>query len=139
MRVTIVCTGNVARSPALAALLAARRPDLDVTSAAVGLRAKPGRRMARPMRDRLTAAGHADAAEQHRSALLAPDPADVVVAVAPIHSRRLADSGYPGAVLALDPAIPDPAFGGEAAYETVWPMLVGAADYLSTLLPEAPA
>lgn len=136
MHVTIICTGNVARSPALAVLLAEARPDLTVTSAAVGAKATAGRRMARPMRELLTAYGRPDAAEAHRSQLLADFPTlpDVAVATAPVHARRLAALAPELAVVRINP-IPDPAFGGAAAYARVWPLLVEAAEHLARALP----
>lgn len=137
MRVVTVCTGNVARSVALGLLLGDLRPDLDITSAAVGAKAQPGRRCARPMRRLLAEAGHATAAEEHRSTLymeLGERP-DLVIACAPVHVRRL-ESLDPGATVELcAPPIPDPAFGGEEAYLKAWPLLVGAARHFATNIP----
>jgi protein-tyrosine-phosphatase len=134
--VDIVCTGNVARSAALGILLADYRPDLDVRSSAVGRKAVDGRRCARPMRKLLADAGYAKQAEAHRSRVF--DPAkrvDVVVASAAVHVRRLSELGVTAHVIALDPPLPDPAFGGEAAYAEVWPMIVEAAQKLAKELP----
>lgn len=138
-RVMVVCTGNVARSPALATLLAYARPDLTVTSAAVGARAQPGRRMARPMRELLTDHGHGYAAAQHRSHLFDPaDPPDIAIAVAPVHVRRLHKLA-PDVPVIRTTHIPDPAFGGPPAYHRVWPLLVAAAAELAVALPHDPA
>lgn len=136
MNVTVVCTGNVARSAALGILLAAARPDLHVTSAAVGRKAAAGRRCARPMRDLLTAAGYGPEAEAHRSRLLdLTDPPDLIVATAHVHQRRLAELGSDLPVVPVEPPLPDPAFGGAAAYAEVWPRIVAAAQWLADVLP----
>jgi protein-tyrosine-phosphatase len=133
--VVVLCTGNVARSPALAALLHRSRPDLKVLSAAIGVNAKNGRLVARPMRNLLTRHGLGDAA-QHRSQrwddLLRVVKPNYVVAVAQVHLHRLS-AEWRERALYVGP-IPDPAFGGEEAYERVWPMLEEAADRLATTL-----
>lgn len=141
MRITIVCTGNVARSVALAALLSDYRPDLTVDSAAVGRKASPGRRAARPMRALLDQAGHGDLAEDHRSRLWADLPRpDLTVACAPVHLQHLSRLDPAAPTLLADPTIPDPAFGGLEAYERAWPLLLQAARNLACTLPEgAPA
>ena len=140
MRVVIVCTGNVARSPALALLLSDLRPDLDVSSAAVGLKAKQGRRCARNMRLLLAEAGHVEAAENHRSRLYIdlPERPDVVVACAPIHVKRLAAVDPEANVMECSPPIPDPAFGGMDSYLSAWPLLVKAAHHFAHIIPGAP-
>ena len=136
MIVNIVCTGNVARSAALGILLADNRPDLTVISSAVGKRAVDGRRCARPMRALLAEYGYAEQAETHRSRVFDPDEqVDVIVASAAVHVRRLSELGATAQIIALDPPIPDPAFGGEAAYAEVWPMIEAAVQKLSRELP----
>lgn len=131
MRVLVVCTGNVARSPALHCLLATQRPDLQVTSAGVGSRARAGRRMARPMRDILTRLGFGEFATAHRSTpIWEAEPADLIVTVAPVHARRLDALGIRTPHLAVGP-IADPAFGGVEAYREVWPEIIRAADWLA--------
>lgn len=137
--VVVVCTGNVARSPALGTLLAEERPDLRVTSAAVGAKAAAGRRMARPMRELMTGAGYGAVAQAHRSRLLADvlaaEHVDLVVCCAEVHVKRLAL--IPGAppFVPVKPPLPDPAFGGQAAYERVFPMIRRAAAYLGFAIP----
>lgn len=139
MRVTVVCTGNVARSVALAALLGPLRPDLDVDSAAVGTKAKNGRRAARQMRLLLTYAGHGQLAEDHRSRVWADLPRpDLTVACAPVHLTHLHRLDPAAPTVLANPTIPDPAFGGAAAYDRAWPLLVQAARHLATTLPEGP-
>lgn len=132
MTVCIVCTGNVARSPAIEILLRGLRPDLTVISAAVGLKAQAGRVMAKPMRQLLTSAGHVVAADAHRSRLITDVPVGAVCyAVAPVHMKRLAARGIAGHYIG---PIPDPAFGGREAYERVWPLIVAAANELARTL-----
>lgn len=131
--VTVVCTGNVARSPALATLLAALRPDLYVGSAAVGAHARPGRRMARPMRQLLTEHGHPQAATTHRARLLTAlaDPG-LVICCAPVHTTRLAALGICAPHHQLDPPVPDPAFGGGPAYLRAYALIREHAHNLAT-------
>lgn len=137
MRVTVVCTGNVARSVALAALLGTYRPDLHLNSAAVGEKAQPGRRAARHMRDLLTQAGHPHLAQTHRSRLWVDLPRpDVTVACAPVHLKHLARLDPAAPTLLTRPTIPDPAFGGAEAYARAWPLLIQAARHLAATLPE---
>jgi protein-tyrosine-phosphatase len=130
--VCIVCTGNVARSPAIEILLRGLRPDLTVISAAVGLKAKAGRVMAKPMRELLTGAGYGEQALAHRSQLITDvPPGAVFYAVAPVHMRRLTARGVRGWYIG---PIPDPAFGGREAYGEVWPLIVAAAERLAGAL-----
>lgn len=134
MRINIVCTGNVARSPALEILLQAARPDLTVESSAVGTNAKPGRRCALPMRELLATRSNAAGilAEAHRSRLLSDcEEPDLIVCTARIHEQRLAEQGNTVPYLVLDPPLPDPAFGGRPAYLKVWPMLLDATKVLA--------
>jgi protein-tyrosine-phosphatase len=128
-RVVVVCTGNVARSPALAAVLQARRPDLDVSSAAVGRRAVVGAPVKRAMRDILIREGFTEAAEG-RSRLLAElewEP-DLIVCCAAVHMERAKEILYGVPRTLCDPVIPDPAFGGTEAYEAAWGLIQAAAD-----------
>jgi protein-tyrosine phosphatase len=128
-RIVVVCTGNVARSPALAAVLQMRRADLDVSSAAVGRKAVAGLPMKRPMREILEREGYGDASP-HRSRLLAElewEP-DLVVCCAPVHMGRVKEI-LPGVPSTLcSPVVPDPAFGGIEAYERSWGLIQAAAD-----------
>lgn len=142
MRVLTVCTGNVARSPALALLLADARPDWEVRSAAAGAKARPGRRMARPMRALLAQAGLGDAADAHRSQLVAEAlegwTPDVVVTAAAVHTRRMAALAPHLPVHACSPPLKDPAFGGEPAYAELWPKLLLTVDALARDLDKVP-
>jgi protein-tyrosine-phosphatase len=129
VRVTVVCTGNVARSPALAAVLQRRFPRSEITSAAVGRKAVAGAVMKRPMREILEREGLGWHAEHHRSRLLGElewDP-DLVICCAPVHMQRAAEI-LPGVPRMLcEPVIPDPAFGGAEAYERAWELIKAAA------------
>lgn len=109
---TVIDTGNVSVSAALAIMLAARRPDLTVHSAAVGRRATPGRYMSLPMLHLMRS--HADAAADHRSQRLEaiPNPGLIVCTIPQL--ARFVPDGWPR--ILLDPPIPGPAFGGPAAY-----------------------
>lgn len=144
--VVVLCTGNVARSAALGILLADARPDLDVTSAAIGANATAGRRMAKPMRERFADSPLAAKAESHRSRLLvdafaARKHIDILICTAAVHVRRLTavtrELGIdrPPPYWLLDPPLPDPAFGGRPAYAQVWPMIQGAAQTVARHLP----
>jgi protein-tyrosine phosphatase len=128
-RVTVVCTGNVARSPALAAVLQKRFPRTEVTSAAVGRKAVAGSVVKRQMREILEREGFSEAAGG-RSRLLAEmewEP-DLVVCCAPVHMERTREI-LPGVARMLcSPVIPDPAFGGAAMYERAWELIQAAAD-----------
>lgn len=129
MKITVVCTGNVNRSPALAIMLARQRPDFKIDSAAVGTKAKPGRPMARPMRELMAGIGFAVQAEKHRSKLLIDcEKPDLIIATAGVHVKRLIDMAYPVDVLALTPPLPDPAFG---THDQVFPAIRAAAFYLA--------
>lgn len=110
--VTVIDSGNVSVSAALAIMLAARRPDLHVYSAAVGRRARPGRPMAVPMVHLMRA--HQAAALAHRSRKLdsIANPGLIVCPTA-LLARHVPD-GWP--CIILDPPIPGPAFSGPAAY-----------------------
>lgn len=139
MRIVVVCTGNVARSPALAWMLHLRRPDLQVDSAAVGERAVAGRPMAKRMRDLLYMTGEEAGmyAMGHRSKLLADaGKPDLIIATAPVHMRRLEILAPATARLLCSPVIADPAFGGEAAYGKAWSQLTENADKLAAWLRE---
>lgn len=129
MRITVVCTGNVARSPALAAVLQLAHPEIDVNSAAVGRKAAAGLPMKRPMREILEREGYGDASG-HRSRLLGEleFTPDLVVCVAPVHVERVREilRGVP--TLLCNPVIPDPAFGGPEAYERAWALINTAVD-----------
>jgi protein-tyrosine phosphatase len=128
-RVVVVCTGNVARSPALAAILQMRCFGTDVSSAAVGRKAVAGAPVKRAMREILEREGYGDAST-YRSRLLAElewTP-DLVVCCAPVHMERVREI-LPGVPRTLcDPVIPDPAFGGAEAYELAWGLIQAAAD-----------
>lgn len=128
-RVTVVCTGNVARSPALAAVLHKLLPDIVVTSAAVGRRAVAGAPVKRAMRQIMEREGYGDWAG-HRSILLAEmewEP-DLLICVAPVHMQRVKEI-MPGVSSTLcNPVIPDPAFGEAGAYERAWELILRAAD-----------
>jgi protein-tyrosine-phosphatase len=138
MKVIVVCTGNVARSPALACLLQAGRQDMEVGSAAVGHRAVSGLRMRKPMRDIMAWYGYATYADLHRSRLLADcDRPDLIIAVAPVHMKRLEEIAPGIPRLLCDPVIPDPAFGNRTAYEHAWDCIVDAAGTLMCELPDA--
>lgn len=133
--ITVVCTGNVARSAAMGILLQDARPDLQVYSAAVGAKAKRGRRMAKPMRELMAQAGFGEDAEAHRSRLLEDVPSsDLVICTAPVHLRRLQEMEDQSPHMLLDPALPDPAFGGRPAYARVWPMILDAVQNLGEVL-----
>lgn len=136
MNVTVVCTGNVARSPALAMLLQKLRPDLHVTSAAVGRKAVDGRCCAKPMRQLLAEhAGLNDAASAHRSRRYDPaDRPDLVICCAKVHAERLRDIDTTVPFLMCYPLIPDPAFGGPAAYIAAFPKILSNAERLAYTL-----
>lgn len=131
MKVTVVCTGNVARSPVLAGLLGKLRPDLEVTSAAVGKKAVAGRRMTLKMRE-LVESELPELAIQHRSRVFVPGDEDLVVACAPVHVRRLGEMSYAGNIVPL--SVPDPAFGGQALYQEVYIRLREEAERLAQQL-----
>lgn len=129
-RIVVVCTGNIARSPALAAVLGKRCDDLDVSSAAVGRKAVAGLPMKRRMREILAREGLGVEAEGHRSKLLTElewTP-DLLIAVAPVHMSRLAEILPDVPRILCEPPIPDPAFGGPEAYEIAWHLIQQAAD-----------
>jgi protein-tyrosine-phosphatase len=135
--VVVVCTGNIARGPALAMLLQGLRPDLQVYSAAVGLKAKRGLRIPSPMRAKLAAAGFGDAAEAHRSKLLEDVPTSantVFVATAPIHVKRLAALGLNGETKVYTLKIADPVWEGKDGYDKVYPVIEQEAVNLASTL-----
>lgn len=138
MIVTVVCTGNVARSPALAWLLAEKRMDLHVQSAAVGRHAKPGLRMRKHMRELMDEHGmgaslHAD---QHRSRLFTDMPAaDLIIACAPVHMARLQELAPDVPRHMCLPVISDPAYAGADGYKKAWDQIKEAAVYLAWYLP----
>lgn len=128
-RVTVVCTGNVARSPALAAVLAGLLPDVAITSAAVGRRAVAGAPVKRAMRAIMEREGYGGRAG-HRAILLAEIEwtPDLIVCCAPVHMDRAREI-LPGVPRTLcDPVIPDPAFGDAGSYERAWELIKAAAD-----------
>lgn len=131
MKVIVVCTGNVARSPALAHILQEKYPRHTFDSAAVGVRALPGRVMARPMRQILTEEGFGDYAEAHRSQLLA-DVMDrnyeLAVACTPIHVKHLHRIAPDLTSVLCQPVIHDPAFHGEERYRACWELILQAAE-----------
>lgn len=126
----VVCTGNVARSPALAAVLQKRFPRDQISSAAVGRKAVAGLPVKRPMREIMQREGLGWYAERHRSTLLAElewEP-DLIVCCAAVHMTRVKEI-CPGVPRTLcDPVIPDPAFGGVEGYERAWELIQAAAD-----------
>lgn len=137
MRVVIVCTGNVARSPALACLLRLHRPDLTVDSAGVGVNAKAGLRMKRHMRellsDNVEGSPRWDAAESHRSVrwdMLEGD-VDIAVGVVPVHIERLKILAPNVKRVLTIPRIKDPAYGGLEAYLLAWEQIKLAAEMLA--------
>lgn len=136
-RVVVVCTGNVARSPALAAVLQLARPGMEVSSAAVGRKAAAGAPMKRRMRDIMLREGLEAVAVLHRSRLLGEleFTPDLVVCCAPVHMERVREI-LPGVPRTLcSPVIPDPAFGGPEAYEAAWSLIqAAAADILGGVL-----
>ena len=129
MRVVVVCTGNVARSPALAAVLAKLRPDVGFSSAAVGRKAVAGAPVKASMRRIMEREGYGQWA-RHRSILLAEmewEP-DLIICCAPVHMERAREI-CPGVPRTLcSPVIPDPAFGQAGAYEAAWKLILAAAD-----------
>lgn len=137
MRVVIVCTGNVARSPALACLLQLRRPDLTVESAAVGVNARSGMRMKRHMRELLSdddpGSFRSLAAEQHRSVRWDELTGDIdcAVGVAPVHIERLEILAPDVPRLLTVPRIKDPAYGGIEGYLLAWEQIKLAAEMLA--------
>jgi len=138
-RILVVCTGNVARSPAMEILLRHYRPDLRVTSAAVGERARDGRPMARPMRTRMAQLGLATAAARHRSrtfatALRSGDNPQLVLAMASNHVARLEALQFDDAPVRMIGPIADPAFGGEPAYDRALQQLLVAVSELAAEL-----
>jgi protein-tyrosine phosphatase len=139
LRVAVVCTGNVARSPALAAILQRKYAGdgILIESAAVGRKAVTGQPVKRAMRQILLREGYAEAAE-HRSVLLGElswTP-DIVVGVARVHAERIAEIMPDVRSLLCDPLIPDPAFGGNEGYEQTWQLLQQAAQNLNLNLKE---
>lgn len=136
--VLVVCTGNVARSPAIAILLQRARPDLHVISAALGSKATAGRRMARPMRLLLTLAGLGAEAEAHRSQLVTDEMMEqYFCAIAPTrtHVVRLRQRGFAGVIWEFE-RVPDPAFGGVPAYDEVWPIINRVAANAARVIPK---
>lgn len=129
LRVIVVCTGNVARSPALAAILQLRNFSTDFSSAAVGRKALAGLPVKQQMRKILEREGYGDASP-HRSRLLTElewTP-DVVVCCAPVHLKRTREILPDVPQLLCQPVIPDPAFGGPEAYEVAWQLMLRASD-----------
>lgn len=131
MRIVAVCTGNVARSPALECLLQEGLAGVEVRSAGVGDKAVAGLRMKPYMRMILGREGFGDFAESHRSFVLRGEEAiapDLFVAVSRVHVRKLGGMFPEVPVLLCDPIIPDPAFGGLDAYEEAWNLIQTASD-----------
>lgn len=124
MRIAVVCTGNVARSPALARVLQEMYPHHTFSSAAVGLKATRGRKMAKPMREILTQCGWGDYAETHRSKLFMDlDEPHIAIAAAPVHMKYLAAIAPDIPHMLSDPVIFDPAFGTREGYERCWDLI----------------
>lgn len=122
MRVVVVCTGNVARSPVLGGLLWLTRPDLRVETAAVGVKARSGLRMKKPMRELLLEQGLATKqfTEEFRSLrweeLDDPSEIDLAIGVAPVHIKRLAEIAPSVPRMLTTPVIKDPAYGSRDGY-----------------------
>lgn len=131
MKAVVVCTGNVARSPALAKLLQEKYPQHTFVSAAVGLKATSGRRMARNMRLIMEKCGWADYAEEHRSQLygetIEDGNPDVVIACARVHMKYLAAIAPDVPHVLAYPEIFDPAFRGPEGYDKCWDLIEAAA------------
>jgi protein-tyrosine-phosphatase len=133
MNVTVVCTGNVARSPAMARVLMEMCPQHTFYSAAVGARALPGRVMACPMREILVQHGFGEYAKAHRSKLFADrteDP-DLVIACAPVHMKHLERIAPDVKRLLSNPIIFDPAFRSNE-YKACWDLIIRAANVLAS-------
>lgn len=138
MRVLIVCSGNIARSPTLAALLQARRPDLTVTSAGLSQHAG-GKRMARRMRDYLATVGLRAQAEHHRSrgfeAALAQDDPHLIIATTEHHAELVQSRCR--VLCQTTEHVNDPAFGGAEGYAAAWTQLQRIAEQLEQTLPRS--
>lgn len=132
LHVTFVCTGNICRSPMAEKIFAAhlRRADLDhrVRVSSAGTHGWHVGAQADPRTDAvLQRHGYPTG---HRAAKLGDDhlSADLVVALATGHDRRLAELGVPSERRALlrsfdpdadDDSVPDPYYGGLDAFEEV--------------------
>lgn len=137
MRVVVVCTGNVARSPALKILLAANRPDLQVESAGMGHGAVNGLLMRKHMREILAEAGYGPEAAAHRSRRwdAVDGVPDLAVGVAPVHMQRLAEAAPDVPRLLTRPAVKDPAYGDRGTYLVAWEQIMDAARWLAEVIP----
>ena len=130
---TVVCTGNVARSPALARVLMEMCPQHTFRSAAVGMRALPGRIMALPMREIMIEHGFGEFAKAHRAKLFterAADP-DLVIACATVHMKRLALIAPDVPAMLSRPVIFDPAWRTSEGYKACWDLIIRSADTLA--------
>lgn len=141
MRVIVVCTGNVARSPALAEFLRFMRPDLSVESAGVGVKTRSGLRMKKPMRELLWSEEWCSqlAIQDHRSRrwdeLEDPERIDLAVAVAPGHMKRLAILAPDVPRMITVPAIKDPAYGPAEGYLLTLVQIKLAVEWLAQEIP----
>lgn len=137
MQIVVVCTGNIIRSPALAGIMQAHRPEHEWLSAAVGRKAVAGQRMRKPMREIMHAAGYGDYADAHRSRLLQDlgGRPDLIIGVAPKHLKRLEELAPDVPRILTQPAIIDPVRGGPELYLQTWKQLRQAACWLDNELP----
>jgi protein-tyrosine-phosphatase len=95
--------------------------------------------MRRRMSEFLLEAGYGEYAAAHRSRrweqVAEPDGIDLVIGVAPVHMRRLAEIAPGMRSMMTQERITDPVFGNQADYLLAWEQIMDAARWLAEVIP----